>query len=240
MSIAFIPKSLSNQVANLPILSIYASAHPPTPVAGPSGSTTNQKTNHWVLYLAISQTESLRLDPSPGSDNTMTLIISKKSYLYSNNAVKTVQLTCVENLTVGNVVEYLRSSNYIKYRFSTSGQGCRYWVNSVISLFSPAYITVGSQVQEARDALQVVWDTHGKASDIEQTGIVAGAFYSDVSYGEGASSGGLSSTQPSTESNQFPAKYTYVQNKQYFWYDMGAVTPLPKCPKNEWVYNGEG
>lgn len=178
MSIAFIPKSLANQVANLPVLCIYASAHPPTAVAGPSGSATTQKTNHWVLYLAVSQTESLRLDPSPGSDNKMTLIVSKKTYLYSNNAVKTVQLYSVENLTVGNIIEYLRSSKYIQYQFSTGGQGCRYWIDSVIVLLWTArYSTDDSQVEEARAALQVVWDAHGKAGDVEQTGIIAGTFY---------------------------------------------------------------
>ena len=177
MSVAFIPKSLANQIDLFPILCIYASAHPPTSVPDAEGSPARPKTNHWVLYLAISQTESLRLDPSPGADNNMTLIVSRKNYLYSNNAVKTIQLDAVANLTVGNVIEYLQSSNYLQYQFSTGGQGCRYWIYSVISLLqSVAYIVGDSQVEDATAALQLVWDAHGKVRDEEQSDIIAGTF----------------------------------------------------------------
>jgi hypothetical protein len=128
--------------------------------------------------LAISQTESLQLDPSPGSDNKLTLIVSKMNSLYSDDAVKTVGLDSVENLTVGNIFEYLRSSNHIQYQFSTGGQGCRYWIDSVLGLlWTAGYCTDESQVEEARAALQVVWDGHGKAGAEEQTGIIAGTFY---------------------------------------------------------------
>lgn len=98
--------------------------------------------------------------------------------LYSDDAVKTVGLDSVENLTVGNIFEYLRSSNHIQYQFSTGGQGCRYWIDSVLGLlWTAGYCTDESQVEEARAALQVVWDGHGKAGAEEQTGIIAGTFY---------------------------------------------------------------
>lgn len=66
------------------------------------------------------------LTRSPGSDNKLTLIVSKMNSLHSDDSVKTVGLDSVENLTVGNIFEYLRSSNHIQYQFSTGGQGCRY------------------------------------------------------------------------------------------------------------------
>jgi len=177
MSVAFIPKSLANEITNLPVLSIYAAAHPETAVTSPSGSTASPKTNHWVLYLAISKTESIRLDPSPGSDDKMTLIVTKKDYLLSANAVKSIQLYTVKNLTVGNIIDHLRSSKYDQYRFNAGGQGCRYWIYSVINLLRSAqYLVDESQVEEAKLALKFVWGKYGKVKDEEQVGIVAGTF----------------------------------------------------------------
>jgi hypothetical protein len=97
----------------------------------------------------------------------MIFIISKKNYLYFNNIVKIIQFIYIENLIIKNIIKYLYLLNYIKYRFNINKQKYKYWVNSIISLFSPIYITVGSQVQEARDALQVVWDIYNKVSNIK-------------------------------------------------------------------------
>jgi len=71
VSVAFIPKSLANQIANLPVLGVDACAYPPT-----AASTIGRKTNHWVLFLAISGTES----PSPAKSST--------NHLFSHDAVK--------------------------------------------------------------------------------------------------------------------------------------------------------
>lgn len=178
MSVAFIPKSLANQVENIHVLSIYAAALDPTVIFNSSGSTTGQKTNHWVLYFAISETESIRLDPSPGSDNKLALVVNQKNCLSLVNVVKTFQLYTAKNITVGNIIEHLRSSNYIQYQFSAGGQGCRYWIDSVLVLLRTArYIPDESEVDKARAALQVVWDDTGKAGDGEQAGILAGTFY---------------------------------------------------------------
>jgi len=91
-TIRYIPSSLASQVASSKILCIYASAHPATGVGAP-GAAGNPKTNHWVLYCAISQAASLRIDPSPSGPNlSIVLIITKKDYLISDNAVKSFQL----------------------------------------------------------------------------------------------------------------------------------------------------
>jgi hypothetical protein len=120
----------------------------PTAVAAPSGSTVNPKTNHWVLYLAISQAESIQLDPSPDGQNKLIIIVTRKQRLVSEN-VKVIQLSPVEDLTVGNVLEYLITSKHTQFQFSNGGQGCRYWVYSVIALFHLAgYVVEDSQVVE--------------------------------------------------------------------------------------------
>lgn len=177
MSIAFIPKSLANEIAYLSVLYIYICAEPPTAI-DPSGSSAIEKTNHWVLHLAISPTEAIQLDPSPNSENTMTLIVSRKDNVCAHNAIQAVRLDCVEDLTAGAIVEYLRSKKYIQYEFSSTGQGCRYWLSSLLTLLCVAtYVVDSFQVAEAAMALKIVWDEHGKARDEEQTGVVAGKFY---------------------------------------------------------------
>ena len=98
MSVAFIPKSLANQIANLPVLGIDACASVGKPVPG------------YFFYGYFPD----RIDPSPDSDNKMTLIIYKTNRLFSHDAVKTLQLNSVENLTVGDVIE---CQQLLQYQF---------------------------------------------------------------------------------------------------------------------------
>ncbi|KAI9659661.1 MAG: hypothetical protein M1829_006569 [Trizodia sp. TS-e1964] len=112
------------------------------------------ETNHWVLHLAFSQTESIQIDPSPDLNGRMTLVVSRTGYLVSNNALKTVQLTTLANLKVGNVIEYLLTTGYDRYTFTTGGQGCRYWIYSTITQFrSEGYLVDDAKVTAATDAL---------------------------------------------------------------------------------------
>ena len=128
--------------------------------------------------MVISEAESIRLDPSLDTDYNLILIVSRKNYLHTNNAVKIIQLNVNADLTVGKFIEYLQSSNYIQYQFTTGGQGCRYWIYSVISLMrSAAYILDDSRVEDATAALQLVWDETGKVRDDEQSGMIAGTFH---------------------------------------------------------------
>lgn len=176
MPIQFIPQSLWDQISELPVRCIYAlgfNASLVDPRAGSKGP----KTNHWVLHLAISETEAIRLDPSPDGKGQLVLIVSRKGYVISRNAIKTVQLNTAEKLTVGNVLNYLGSSNYTSYQFSESGQGCRYWIYSVAHLFlTGKYLINEKQVQALNAMLQVVWNERGKVKDEEQSGIVPGKF----------------------------------------------------------------
>src|SRR4030088_1172665 len=109
-TVQYIPPSLAATVANSPILCIYACAHPANPVGASETSAAGQMTNHWVLHCVTNQNESLRLDPSPSGPNlSMVLIVTRKSYAYSHNAVRTVQLS-TPGLTFGTFVELLASS----------------------------------------------------------------------------------------------------------------------------------
>lgn len=177
-TIRYIPSSLASQVVSSKILCIYASAHPATGVGAP-GAAGNPKTNHWVLYCAISQAASLRIDPSPSGPNlSIVLIITKKDYLISDNAVKSLQLV-TSNLTVQQFIDLIVAKNYDKYQFSAGGQGCRYWLYSVIKLLeTEGHIPTKSEMTAATEALGTVWAPGGNpASAAEQTPMTKGTFY---------------------------------------------------------------
>lgn len=174
-TIAYIPPSLASTLATLTVTGIKVAAHPPDDVSS------GKKTNHWVLYNVISQDKSVRFDFSPtGADSGAgCLIVRKLDYTVSSNAIKTYDLTVREGLTVQNLIDLLLSVHYDRYRFSASGQGCRFWVDSVVTLLQQhGHIVVESEAQTARTALQSVWGPEGQLLPAaNQTPIVQGTFY---------------------------------------------------------------
>lgn len=121
----YLPPSLVSTLAILPVLRITAAAH------AADNMSNCQKTNHWVLQLIISQTESIRLDFSPNdtSIGAANLIIRKLEDLVSSNMVKTCDLTVRKGLTVESILDCLLSEHKDRYRFTAGGQGCRFWVD---------------------------------------------------------------------------------------------------------------
>lgn len=174
-TITYIPPSLSSTLATLPVLGIKAAAHPPDNVSN------GKKTNHWVLHLQISQTGSVRLDISPTGVSTGAgcLIVRKLDYIVSSNAVKTYDLAVRGGLTVKSILDCLQSEHKDRFRFTSSGQGCRFWVDSLLALLRQRQITtVGSETQTARAALQRVWGLGGQlVPAASQTPIMQGTFY---------------------------------------------------------------
>ena len=152
-TIAYIPPSLSSTLAALTITGIKVAAHLP------DEAWSGKKTNHWVLHFVLSQNESVRFDLSPtGPDcSPGCLIVRELDYTVSSNAVKTCDLSVRGGLTVQAIIDLLRSAHYDRYKFSATGQGCRFWVDSVVALLlQHDFLAVESEAQSARAALQKV------------------------------------------------------------------------------------
>ncbi|KZF24946.1 hypothetical protein L228DRAFT_58852 [Xylona heveae TC161] len=178
-TVRYIPPSIAAGAANKSIICIYACAYSATPVSGPGSSTSGTQTNHWVLFCCVNQRDSYRIDPSPSGPNlTITPIITFKGYPYTANASKICQLD-TSSLTVGSFIALLERSTYDKYQFDAGGQGCRYWIYSVVNLLqSQGHIQNSSQTQAAINALGIVWgDNHQPLPTSQQTGITPGRFY---------------------------------------------------------------
>ncbi|KAH6714190.1 hypothetical protein BKA61DRAFT_607372 [Leptodontidium sp. MPI-SDFR-AT-0119] len=182
MPLAYIPKSLANTARSEPVTAIYLCAYAPTAVSAPpkpGASVNGTMTNHWVMYLVASSTQSIRFDPSPtGPGNSLDLIITSKNHAYTNNAVKSMHLTPTANLTVGHVFDHITNCKYDNYTFSAGGQGCRFWIYSVVELLSSAgYITDSSEVNASTEALGIVWTMGGgRVPAGQQTGMTKGTF----------------------------------------------------------------
>ena len=182
MPLAFIPKSLANTSRSSPVTDIYICADEPNAVSGPpepEPTIGGPMTNYWVMHFVAPSTESFCFDPSPsGPENSLDLIISNKSYADIFGAFKVVRLIPSINLTIGHVYDHITDSKFGSYTFSPGGQGCRFWIYSVVaSLRSVGYITDSSEVNASTGVLGVVWTTRGDpAPDSQQTGIAKGTF----------------------------------------------------------------
>ncbi|KFY67154.1 hypothetical protein V496_01728 [Pseudogymnoascus sp. VKM F-4515 (FW-2607)] len=182
MPFAFIPKSLANTSRSAPVTDIYICADEPNAVSGPPEHgpvISGPMTNHWVMYFVASSTKSFCFDPSPsGPKNTLDLIISNKSYVDIFSAVKVVRLSPSAKLTIGLVYDHITNSKFDNYTFSPAGQGCRFWIYSVVaSLRSAGYVTNGTEVNASTEALKVVWTVRGDPVPVsQQTGIAQGTF----------------------------------------------------------------
>ncbi|KAF8852011.1 hypothetical protein BDZ45DRAFT_678691 [Acephala macrosclerotiorum] len=182
MPLAYVPKSLANTARSQPVTDIYLCAYAPTTVSAPPkpGASINGKmTNHWVIDIVSSPTQSICSDPSPtGPGGSLDLIITGKSHAYTNNAVKSMHLTPMPNLTTGQIFDHITNVGRDKYTFSAGGQGCRFWICSVLVLLrSAGYIIDDSEVNAAIEALGIVWTIEGEPAPADQqTGMTKGTF----------------------------------------------------------------
>lgn len=71
------------------------------------------------------------------------------------HAHKVIRMNNAKNLTIGAFFELIKASGYDKYQFTNNGNGCRYWVFSVVKLLEEMGYLV--KADEAKTALNTVW-----------------------------------------------------------------------------------
>jgi len=82
----------------------------------------------------------------------MVLIITAENRLYVADTIKAIQLHIYfPDLTVEMGLNAIKGSGYDRCYFSTTGQGCRYWISEVKTfLRSRNYVTDDGQLKKAR------------------------------------------------------------------------------------------
>jgi hypothetical protein len=127
--------------------------------------------------MLVENNESIKLDPSPNAQNDLVLIVSRKE---ANNdfehPIRTVQIGTSPGFTVQRFLDFLDETKHINFEFSETGQGCRYWLSTVIaSLHSNKLATDG--VDEFQSTVETVWSSNGTMAPIEmQTAVIPGTF----------------------------------------------------------------
>jgi hypothetical protein len=160
MPIYYDPPSLEDDISDIPVSSVYVCATKPKDLSTEktSGESTSSLTsNNWILHLATTKTDSVELNPTVGTDSILRLVISRQPNRASLN--KRVDLAVSEGVHVGNIIELLHKHKHDYYRFTAEGKGQGHWIKTTLALlFSVGYLVDESEVQEAKMALQNIWD----------------------------------------------------------------------------------
>lgn len=92
--------------------------------------------NHWRLFFAISEKESISLDMvKHGADNPKgNLGVLGRNYPVSNTGVLRIPMIHAPDLTVATVLDLLEKAGMLRYQYTPAGEGCRYWIQSVVGL----------------------------------------------------------------------------------------------------------
>ncbi|RDW72411.1 uncharacterized protein DSM5745_07583 [Aspergillus mulundensis] len=169
--IQFVPASKKPEILELPVLHISAVAHARLESGG----------NHWTFYMTVSSTESIQVDMTPSYTvpSTITsggskgnLVVSQLTYKFSPDSTKIVRLDVRDGLTVKHFVELLESEKRHLFEFNELGQGCRFWVDDQLTLFSEkGLLTNQNQVEEARASILTQYP------DEKQYPLVVGSYY---------------------------------------------------------------
>jgi hypothetical protein len=120
--------------------------------------------------------ESIQLDPIVSMDDILLLEISRQP---DRDVVKCVDLPISEGLFVENVINLLHQHKHDYYRFTPEGRGVRHWMKTTVALlFSVGYVVDESKVQEAKMALEKVWDSQDqRVASEEQSQMEIGTFF---------------------------------------------------------------
>ena len=114
--------------ANCPVTTVFVCAYANQGNEGDENG--RPPTNHWAMFLKISESQSVKLDmiPGDGSDGlTGMLVIDSKWYLYTNQAIFTTSFPTKGDPTVNNLISSLHANGMHRYKFTEAQEGCRYW-----------------------------------------------------------------------------------------------------------------
>ena len=124
------PPHLQQAHENGMVQRIHAVCYHPHAVDDPP----TKVTNHWVFFLQLSNSQSIRVNPSPVPvTNNLQLHLEHKQYAYTNTGLIVRTMIPVEGLTVKHFCDFIQNIRFDRYIFDREGNGCRYWVTRFLS-----------------------------------------------------------------------------------------------------------
>ncbi len=117
--------------------------------------------NHWRLFFAIGADESISLDMVKQSPDDLegTVGVLGRTYAVSNIGVLSIPMIPATGLTMATVLDLLESNGMLRYRYAPTGEGCRYWIWSVVRLLKQngLLIDADKQFPQFDDCIGCLW-----------------------------------------------------------------------------------
>jgi hypothetical protein len=131
--------------------------------------------NHWVVFLELGHADSVKVDMTPGSDNsTGVAMLTYKRYTTSRTALVDRVYETRNNPTVQTMLDLVTQNRLDKYRFNADGEGCRYWIYRFIQTLEGAgYLDPGTAA-DVWSHLSYFWRS---STDREAKVVAQGTFY---------------------------------------------------------------
>ncbi|KAG6122847.1 hypothetical protein E4U13_001118 [Claviceps humidiphila] len=131
--------------------------------------------NHWVVFLEISASHSVRMDMAIdylAEDDYLRgqIDISTKKYKFTRNAIHRLSFPTKGSPKIEDIINLINSNGLHRYRFASGNEGCRFWVYTLISyLEKEGVVQSGSVGRTWADACYYYVDPSGRdARDIRK------------------------------------------------------------------------
>lgn len=168
------------------VVGIFAACHHPI-----SREVVDRDINHWRLYLSTNLGDPARnIDGSSvvidmvkrqPPDTTAVLCVRARDYPTSINVAHTVGCGTHPShpTTVLQIIKLLHDKGLLRYKYSANGEGCRFWVQTVIRALEEAGVVAAGAAGRVDAAVPFLWRRPGSqpAGTPSPSPIERGSFY---------------------------------------------------------------
>ena len=94
----------------------------------------------------------------------------------SSRVVKTFEVKCTDEVTVGQIISLIFENHYYAYDFSPDNVGCRHWVKSTLELLDGNGLVGTSDTIEANEGMSHTW-VEAQEQPLPAIPVANGAFH---------------------------------------------------------------
>jgi len=133
-------------------------------------------TNHWNACFELAKTSSsVRLDPSPGGDLGMTLILEALPGPHIDYPAHTVSIAVPKAVTLEKLLNVIVENKRDRYRFTELAEGCRYWLTVLVDDLNAHELISAEDKEIANRELAQFWKSP-PGSGFSPKAVVQGTF----------------------------------------------------------------
>ncbi|KAI0316344.1 hypothetical protein OF83DRAFT_1084336 [Amylostereum chailletii] len=158
----------------LPVTHIHLVAHENQENVGGDGQ---PPANHWTISLQVGSNSSVRIDMVPGEPGRPGMVVlQNKSYDLTTKRTCAVSAEVTTGTTVASILSLIINKKRDNYVYSPLGEGCRFWVSTVVSDLASEGVILLDKANEAQSALAQYWP-YPTGTEPTARAIVPGRFF---------------------------------------------------------------